>query len=137
MNKAVSRVDFKALVAGFSKEQLEETAFISVSNTDLELAEMSLVTLAAYEENTAVLCFPDLDDGLSDGQAEYLVKFIHARRDMDFLIHCEMGVSRSQGIRQYISDYYDRDKMANDTRYYNRGVYRTLINKAQELFHGE
>lgn len=44
--------------------------------------------------------------GLSEEQAEEIVKFVRANLGKDFWIHCRAGQSRSQGIVRYILDCY-------------------------------
>ena len=44
--------------------------------------------------------------GISDTDAERVVKFIEERKDKNFMIHCSAGQSRSQAVVRYILDTY-------------------------------
>ena len=44
--------------------------------------------------------------GISDSDAEAVVKFIEKNKDKNFMIHCRAGQSRSQAIIRYVLDFY-------------------------------
>jgi len=72
--------------------------------------------------------------GLTPETAERIVRFIEDHKQMDFLIHCRAGKSRSQGVVRYILDFYPgpfQTNPANPCRMYNTHVYAGL-RKARE-----
>ena len=44
--------------------------------------------------------------GISDSDAEAVVKFVEKNKDKNFMIHCKAGQSRSQAIIRYVLDFY-------------------------------
>ena len=72
--------------------------------------------------------------GITPDAADRIVRYIEDHRDMDFLIHCRAGKSRSQGVVRYILDFYPgpiTTNRNNPCRYYNTHTY-TALRKARE-----
>lgn len=72
--------------------------------------------------------------GITPETSEKIVRFIEDHKDMDFLIHCRAGKSRSQGVVRYILDFYEgpfHTNPGNPCRFYNTHTY-TALRKARE-----
>ncbi len=72
--------------------------------------------------------------GITPETAEKIVRFIEDHKDMDFLIHCRAGKSRSQGVVRYVLDFYKgpfQTNQGNPCRFYNTHTY-TALRKARE-----
>ena len=54
--------------------------------------------LDGYDEVTAY--------GITPETAGRIVEFIEAHKDMDFVVHCRAGKSRSQAVIRYITEFY-------------------------------
>lgn len=65
--------------------------------------------------------------GMSMKQAEKLFKFIERNINCNFYIHCRAGASRSQGVGNFIYNFY-KDMFESDTLlpHPNKDVYRKL-----------
>ena len=65
--------------------------------------------------------------GFSGEQAQQLFDFIENNKDKSFIIHCRAGMSRSQGVGNFINDFY-KGEFESDTLlpHPNKEVYRKL-----------
>lgn len=100
------------------------SAFISICNT-IEGSEFLFVDEITHHFKTETpeiinLDFEDVTEplvmyrgrpnrGISQEQADRLCEFIERNQNKDFYIHCEAGLSRSQGVVRYILDVYGED----------------------------
>lgn len=122
-----SRNDFNKYCSerGWNSETYpENAAFISICNTvdgsdymypdELEhyfKTETPEIINLDFEDVTEpkVIYRGRVNRGISQEQANRLCEFIERNKDKDFYIHCEAGVSRSQGVVRYILDVYGED----------------------------
>ena len=51
--------------------------------------------------------------GITRETAEEIVKFIDAHKDMDIMVHCRAGKSRSQAVTRYVLDFYPSHSETN------------------------
>lgn len=111
-------------------------AFISISNNEEERQEILYWLESLGNTNPCfAMAFPDNDDAMSVVQARHLFLFIKRNEDRRFIVHCEMGVSRSGAVAKFINDYlgYD-DVVFRHYDMYNRRVYRQLQAQAGDSF---
>lgn len=78
-----------------------------------------------------VIYMGKVNKGISQEQADRLCEFIERNQDKDFYIHCEGGVSRSQGVVRYILDVYGEDHKFETLKnpYINPNLYVTALLK--------
>lgn len=72
--------------------------------------------------------------GITPETAEKIVRFIEDHKDMDFLIHCRAGKSRSQAVVRYVLDFYPgpfQTNQSNPCKFYNTHTY-TALRQARE-----
>lgn len=102
-----------------------DAAFISICNTPGGSDFMFIEEITHYFKTETPeiinLYFDDITEptaiwngkvsltGISQEQADRLCEFIERNQDKDFYIHCEAGLSRSQGVVRYILDVYGED----------------------------
>ena len=102
-----------------------DAAFISICNTpggsDVMFIEEIIHYFKTETPEIINLYFDDITEptamwkgkvsltGISQEQADRLCEFIERNQDKDFYIHCEAGLSRSQGVVRYILDVYGED----------------------------
>lgn len=122
-----SRNDFNEYCSsqGWTSENYPpDAAFISICNT-AEGSEFLFVDEITHYFSTETpeiinLDFEDITEpeiiyrgrvnkGISQEQADKLCEFIERNQDKDFYIHCEAGLSRSQGVVRYILDVYGEE----------------------------
>ena len=124
-------------------ENVTDTAFISIIGTKeyLKYYLDEEGTKHWFKENHSNVLNLDFDDisndeiewkghifkGLSMEQANTLFKFIENNIDKSFKIHCRAGMSRSQGVGNFINDFYSGE-FDSDTLlpHPNKEVYRKL-----------
>ena len=61
--------------------------------------------------------------------AEEVVNFIEKHNGVDFVVHCDMGLSRSVAVSMFMRDCFEYDMnlmSCSDTGYYNKLVYDRL-----------
>lgn len=63
---------------------------------------------------------------IDDLQADKLIDFIEANKGRNFYVHCDAGISRSQGVRRFLEDFYDYEYDNPDKGCPNQTVYNTL-----------
>lgn len=72
--------------------------------------------------------------GITRETAEEIVKFIDAHKEMDIMVHCRAGKSRSQAVARYVLDFYPMHRETNPDNpciLYNIHTYAKL-KKARE-----
>lgn len=120
-----SRQDFNDYCEGWTSENYPEGAcFISICNTpegsDFMYPEEIEHHFKTETPEIINLDFEDVTEpkviykgktnlGISQEQADRLCEFIERNKDKNFYIHCEAGLSRSQGVVRYILDIYGED----------------------------
>ncbi len=83
---------------------------------------------------------------ITEDQAKNIISYIESLKDdtkeLELIVHCEMGVSRSAAIAKFVQDYYNVPIatdfiLFNDDddyfRYHNRKVFFTLRKSHEEL----
>jgi hypothetical protein len=124
-------------------ENMADTAFISIIGTKdcLKYYLDEEDTKHWFNENHSNVINLDFDDlpcdeiewkghtfkGMSMEQAQQLFEFIENNIDKSFKIHCRAGFSRSQGVGNFINDFY-KGEFESDTLlpHPNKEVYRKL-----------
>ena len=106
-----------------STDYPENSAFISICNTKFgDFLFIDEITHHFKEETNEIinLDFEDITEpsityqgktmyAISEDDAKRLVEFIDSNIGKDFYVHCEAGLSRSQGVVRYILDIYGED----------------------------
>lgn len=67
---------------------------------------------------------------MSEEQAAEVVQFVArmvAAKVVGFLVHCEMGVSRSAAVAKWIADRYKLPPLGPAVQRHNRHVYQLLV----------
>lgn len=118
---------------------LEDTAVISINNDMRQMSEIQDVLESTgrliQDDDVIVLRFPDDNSGMTEYQSHALSEFIKYNLDKDFIIHCEMGVSRSGAVAKFINDYTGaKDPCLERYTMYNHRVYRQLMAAAGDSF---
>ncbi len=107
-----------------------DVAVISISDTMTELGDMEQM-LEELDSPYAVYSFADIDvgpTGMSERQAESILRFVTANRDCNFVVHCWAGISRSSGVAKFINEYLDiNDLCLRNYKGYNRRVYNKMM----------
>lgn len=107
--KNVWHISRRLMINSLKEKQEQNTAFISINDSSYEAEEM---IKWFGDANCLILRFPDVDDsaGISQDQADEIVKFIHRNRSVEtFIVHCFLGVSRSAAVAKWINDHYGLD----------------------------
>jgi len=74
--------------------------------------------------------------GITPETAEKIVRFIEDHKDMDFLVHCRAGKSRSQAVVRYVLDFYDgpfQTNRSNPCLTYNSHTYAALRDARERI----
>lgn len=114
-------------------------AFISVYGTELDEQPAPKINYPIWMDGIQLM-FDDVDadyapknlKAISDHQADIIVNFvvrIHDHPDdINLIIHCYAGVSRSAGIGKFINDIFKLDlPNYRSLQLYNSAVYRKLV----------
>lgn len=114
-------------------------AFISVYGTDLDEQPAPKINHPIWMDGIQLM-FDDVDadyapknlKAISDKQADIIVDFvvrIHDHPDeINLIIHCYAGVSRSAGIGKFVNDILKLDlPNYRSLQLYNSAVYRKLV----------
>lgn len=117
-----SEFDNECEVRGWNDSEIpSNVAFISIVGTpdcqEYYLGEKEEHWFKQSHPNVLNLAFDDIPRdsiewkghifyGLSEEQAEEIVRFVEENLGKDFWIHCRAGASRSQGVVRYILDCY-------------------------------
>ena len=92
-------------------ENIDKTAFISINNSkndksyfqkehnNVLILEFDDISEEEYKKNNDLKLFSEKD-------AEKIIKFIDNNLNKDILIHCTAGISRSQAVFRFLTDYY-------------------------------
>ena len=99
-----------------------------------------------YTQGVLFLCFDDADENdhnddfnnyqlFQPEQARQVLEFVKQYENVDIVVHCNMGMSRSPAIAAGLAHFYKR----SDAVFFkdfcpNRYVYRTMLN---EIYHEE
>ena len=141
-----SRQDFNNYCRDWTSENYpENAAFISICNT-VGGSDFLFVDEIEHHFKTETpeiinLDFDDIDEpvsfycgkkdiGITEEDAMRLAEFIERNQDKNIYVHCEAGLSRSQGVVRYILDIYGKEnyetRRENPCRTPNMFVVRML-----------
>lgn len=122
-----------------------KSAIISISDPRVEYDAAPQKTQENKVAGILRLCFSDADrpgvdvygnvvsesDLLSDNDAEKIARFVNRYKDINIIVHCDAGISRSAGVAAAIMSYLWRDdsEIFDSPRYYpNAWCYRKVLN---------
>jgi predicted protein tyrosine phosphatase len=118
--KAVSFVEFKAIIKKDVRYDLTNTSLISIQEPDTDkmyYARNLYHHQKGDTHNFLSLNFYDIDEPRQDfntgeslypiegHQAIMIFNFVKNRMNMNFLIHCTAGIHRSGAVAQFIHEY--------------------------------
>jgi predicted protein tyrosine phosphatase len=113
--KAVSFVEFKAIIKQDVRYDLTNTALISIQEPCGK--EVYFQHHKLNDHNFLTMQFYDIDEPVRDfntskslypiegHQAIMIFNFVKNRKNMNFLIHCTAGIHRSGAVAQFIHEY--------------------------------
>lgn len=116
----------ESIINDASRFEADNTAIISISNDEEEMNEMIDMMDCT---GLAFICihFPDDVSVDIEWKMEQVFEFIEMLKDRHFVIHCEMGISRSAAVAKFINSYLGLDiPRLNGYDLHNKNVYETL-----------
>jgi len=130
MIKFTDRLTAKKLIKqGYFNDK--KSVLISISDNEKERDEIGSIENAPFL--AAYLAFQDIDSDESGLTKEYCKQVIELAqyavdKDMDIIVHCFAGVSRSGAVAKWINDYLAKrqEQYLTDYNGYNRYVYQML-----------
>lgn len=140
--KNISRSQFKRInFYPTSENPTKDThAFISVYGTEFHEQPAPKINRPLWMDGIQLM-FDDVDvdyapmnlKAISDKQADTIVDFVvriyNHSDDIDLIIHCYAGVSRSAAIGKFVNDIFKLDlPNYRSLQLYNSAVYRKLVN---------
>lgn len=113
--------------------QDEPSVIISISTPGQEYSQHIYRSL--YNKIRAILhlSFDDVEDGdyvITRNDSKRIHNFVEANKDLNIIVHCDAGISRSAGIAAALMKYYNGDDspIFDDPRYIpNMRCYRTML----------
>ena len=131
--------DRKTFIENIPLMQNPRYALISVSSTWGDYHKMRRALKDKVEgKRASCYIFADIEreeSGFTDKEADHIFKTVnrwdnlpYPERPINFVVHCDMGVSRSGAIAKWVNDYYGLDnRMLNEYTIYNKFVYQMLM----------
>lgn len=113
-----SRKNNKAFIKHNEYNNIKDILFISFNDTDSSIVAYGGITV---NEATKIV--------------KFINKYIHTEADINLIVHCEAGQSRSAGVAAAIMKYlYNNDTDIFNNRYYkpNMLCYRKVLNAFME-----
>ena len=123
----------------------QSTIMISISDPNMEYAHSPFCSAENGIVDILPLCFADADrpgtdvygrdagiqDLMSDKDAECIVEFLTKHPNVDVIVHCDAGISRSSGVAAAILKYLTGDDSSifdNARLHPNMWCYRKTLN---------
>jgi len=130
MIKFIDRFTAKKLIKqGYFNDK--KSVLISISDNEKERDE--IITLDNSPEKAVYLAFQDIDSedsGMTKEACKQVIELAQyaVDKDMDIIVHCFAGVSRSGAVAKWINDYLAKrqEQYLTDYKGYNRYVYQML-----------
>jgi predicted protein tyrosine phosphatase len=137
----ISRAQFRRINSSSSKQTKDDHAFISIYGTEWEEQPPPKINQSIWMDGIQLM-FDDVDSdyspknmkSISNKQSDIIVEFVRRIHehpsDIDLIIHCFAGISRSAGVGKFINDILGLDlPNYRNLRLCNATVYRNLINE--------
>lgn len=123
----------------FLTDNFQYTAFIGIGDkhkpSPLKSFDSDKIIALEFDdvektESYPILLFQQFEtlNPISDSQAKELKEFIEKNKHLNIVVHCLMGISRSQAVARYISETYGH-VIENRLPTYNKIVYKKLKNR--------
>ena len=118
------------------KPHSEKTVVISIATDGEEYHSHVIASASNGVVGILVLWFDDVDGdgGMTKDDAVRIHRFVERHKDVNFIVQCDAGVSRSAGVAGALMKHYNGDdgEIFNDPKYRpNMRCYRMVLNELE------